>query len=101
MSWFPQNEYISKPDKGIIATLSKEVGATSCRYSVELTRETIGYQRMMAFQKEILIGLGVSKQNLEWKEVTTLDSLDIGLEYIKIQTQLTSRSGDEKFIYFV
>ena len=49
MSWFPQNEYISKPDKGIIATLSKEVGATSCRYSVELTRETIGYQIIMAF----------------------------------------------------
>ena len=49
MSWFPQNEYISKPDKGIIATLSKEVGVTSCRYSVELTRETIGYQIMMAF----------------------------------------------------
>ena len=48
-SWFPQNEYISKPDKGIIATLNKEVGATSCRYSVELTRETIGYQIMMAF----------------------------------------------------
>ena len=34
---------------------------------------------------EILIGLGVPRQNLEWKEVTTLD---IGLEYTKIQTWL-------------
>ena len=28
-SWFPQNEYIIKRDKGIIATLNEEVGATS------------------------------------------------------------------------